>query len=162
MALPRPKNLKPRKLSPTNFLHAEAQADGDLASAGRLISMSVAWVAPLHDRPLIVRASSPRHCWDKEFHDPAGPESNPLHHQEKGKASRGAPFNARPEKDHRQEPARSNAHDRDIVGVDRDSVTAHIATRQGDWVGCSDERALWHIDRAGVFAYCRAESDFFR
>ena len=62
----------------------------------------------------------------------------------------------------RQEPTRPDAHDGDIVGIDQDCVSTHIASGQGDGVRGSDQRTFGNVDRAGVLTERGPQAHFAR
>ena len=62
----------------------------------------------------------------------------------------------------RQEPTRPDAHHGDIIGIDQDCVSAHIASGQGDGVRGGDQRPFGNIDRAGVLTERGSETHFAR
>ena len=64
--------------------------------------------------------------------------------------------------DRTQEPARADARDRDVVGVDDDRVGGDVVARQRDGVGGGDEGARFHADGPRVFARRRAQQDLGR
>jgi len=69
---------------------------------------------------------------------------------------------ARRQEHDRQEPTRPDAHDGDIIGIDQDCVSTHIASGQGDGISGGDQRPFGNIDRAGVLTELGSKAHFAR